>query len=454
MERTSHWRSGAASLCALSFALWLWVPRDGLSWTHLGGSLALDQRDLRVCNNFTDPTANDNTQTDLEFPGAQGATLAIWKAAMEWSSRSFGTGLADPLQTDGIGSGGANFDFHWQGSAPTPGGTDDNIVSEISGSSAGVFAFCELPIADGWRVRFYADAAVWHDGPGAPPSGSANRDIQGVATHELGHALGMGHSNDAAATMLGALLGSGINNRSIAPDDIAGIQALYGAANPTKPVLLSHAVIDAAHIFVRGSGFAAQGNEVWFTRDASTADGTPLVVGGLSSGNNGTELLVPLPAGLASGTLSVRVPGSGPDALSNAFPFTIGWSSCPPMQSYGTAKVNSLGLQCQLSTAGRPSLASNDLRVQASNLPAGTLCILLSGTRAASQPFQGGTLLAGGNLRRYALTSSDFTGSVEFAVPVTPGMVETRRFLQLWYQDPADAFGVGLSDALQIYFCP
>ncbi|MFM7283000.1 MAG: hypothetical protein ACKO32_14610, partial [Planctomycetia bacterium] len=100
------------------------MPRDGLSWTHLGGSLALDQRDLRVCNNFTDPTANDNTQGDPEFPGAQGATLAIWKAAMEWSSRSFGTGLADPLQTDGIGSGGANFDFHWQGSATSPGGTD------------------------------------------------------------------------------------------------------------------------------------------------------------------------------------------------------------------------------------------------------------------------------------------------------------------------------------------
>ncbi len=454
MESNSIFRKGVGTAGALLLGLALWMPASSSAWSHLGGSLALDQRDLRVHNNFTDPQANDNTSPDPEFPGASGAALAIWKAAAEWSSRPYGTGLADPTQPDGLGSAGANFEFHWQGLASSPGGTNDNIVSEISGSSSGVFAFCELPISDGWRIRFYADIAVWHDGPQAPPSGSANKDIQGVATHELGHALGLDHSNDPQATMLGALLGNGVNNRSIAPDDIAGIQALYGAASPQKPVIAAYHILGSSSIFVRGSGFAAVGNEVWFTRDGASAEGSPAVSPLLASSGNGTELVVPLPAGITGGNLLVRIPGNGPECLSNALPFTVGFSSCPPIQNYGTPKTNSLGLQSTLSTSGRASLLANDLKLQASNLPPGSSCVLLSGTRAANLPFLGGSLLLGGPLRRSALTSSDFTGSVEFSIPVQAAMVETRRFFQLWYQDPADPFGAGLSDALQIYFCP
>ncbi len=58
---------------------------------------------------------------------------------------------------------------------------------------------------------------AWHTG--------SNIDIYTVALHEAGHALGLGHSDDPAAIMypyyrLGA---------QIMADDIAGIQAIYGA---------------------------------------------------------------------------------------------------------------------------------------------------------------------------------------------------------------------------------
>jgi Matrixin/Putative Ig domain len=50
--------------------------------------------------------------------------------------------------------------------------------------------------------------------------------IQEVATHEMGHALGLGHSTDSGATMCGYVH---FDNRCAAlmPDDVQGIKALY-----------------------------------------------------------------------------------------------------------------------------------------------------------------------------------------------------------------------------------
>jgi Matrixin len=441
---------GMALGLAVAGSAFLFGSAASQAYTLLGGSLGLDQRDLRVYPNFSDPGANDNLQADPDFPQILGASLAIAKAAAEWSSRPLGSGLSDPLQVDPLGSGDANFDFHWQGLASSPGGTDDNVLSEISGSSAGVFAFTELPIQDGWRIRFYADAANWHDGPGAPPAGSTNKDLQGVATHELGHALGLGHSSDAQATMLGALLGNGIQNRSIESDDRAGLQALYGARDVHKPVLLSYAVVDTQHIVLHGQHFDPSTNEVWFTRAAGLNDGQPSQVLGLASSHGGTQVWVPLPADAAAGQILLRVPGSGGAALSNALPYAPGFSTCPPIQNYGSPTQNSLGNQVLLSSQGRASLSINDLRIQANGLVPDTLCILVSGTQSAL----GGPLWVGGQVRRYAVQNADFLGSCEFAIPIQAGMVETRRYFQLWYQDQNHPTGAAWSDALQIYFCP
>jgi hypothetical protein len=57
--------------------------------------------------------------------------------------------------------------------------------------------------------------------------------IEDVAVHELGHALGLNHSNDTAATMYPSLAYCSMDMRSLAADDIAGAQSLYGRATTT-----------------------------------------------------------------------------------------------------------------------------------------------------------------------------------------------------------------------------
>ena len=50
-------------------------------------------------------------------------------------------------------------------------------------------------------------------------------DLRSILVHELGHALGLGHSTDARATMFAT--GSGLRWRSLEKDDVDGVCALY-----------------------------------------------------------------------------------------------------------------------------------------------------------------------------------------------------------------------------------
>jgi matrix metalloproteinase-20 (enamelysin) len=60
--------------------------------------------------------------------------------------------------------------------------------------------------------------------------------IEDIAAHEFGHALGLAHSASAAATMYASTSYCDQRNRSLDPDDIAGVTALYPPSNiPTPP---------------------------------------------------------------------------------------------------------------------------------------------------------------------------------------------------------------------------
>jgi hypothetical protein len=50
-------------------------------------------------------------------------------------------------------------------------------------------------------------------------------DLRSILTHELGHALGLGHSSDPRATMFAT--GSGLRWRSLEKDDLDGVCSLY-----------------------------------------------------------------------------------------------------------------------------------------------------------------------------------------------------------------------------------
>jgi predicted Zn-dependent protease len=56
---------------------------------------------------------------------------------------------------------------------------------------------------------------------------SAEYDIDGIMTHEVGHVIGLGHSSVSGATMYPSVSACNTAPRSLASDDIAGRDDLY-----------------------------------------------------------------------------------------------------------------------------------------------------------------------------------------------------------------------------------
>ncbi|MFN9787488.1 MAG: matrixin family metalloprotease [Planctomycetia bacterium] len=439
----------------------LWAAMPGRAYTFLGGSLDLAQRDVRVHLNFTDPEAIDDARGDPNFPGASSVALCAWKAVAEWGSTRRGDGHGDPTQIPdgsplvGIGSGGANFDASWQGLAPGVGGPNDNIISQLDGASAGVLAFCETPIADGWRIRVYRDAAIWHDDVQGAPQLAGRKDLQGVLTHEYGHALGLDHDgSDANSTMFPSASGTANHFRSIESDDQNGVRALYGLAAQTKPRILGYELLGGGVVRVRTTGLPSSGIEAWFTRRDGNPDGEPVKVAGLAYDAQGGHVDVAPPATAGAGELLLKLPGGDGAALSNAFPFDPVQAPLPEPANYGVGKLNSLGLVPRLVVHGRPRVSTGDFALELVDATPNARGILFWGAAPAANAALGGTLWTSRPLRREASFRVDFAGSAYVPLPVAPSMIGTTRRYQAWYADAAASFGAGLSDAVLVVHGP
>ena len=288
-------------------------------YSLIGDSLGQSQRDFRIYNNFSKAITNDNVTPDDNFPGHQGAVMAIWKGCIEWGSELHGSGNGDPTQTGGLGSGGANFDPSFQGRASSVGSSGNNIHSQISGGSGGVLAYAEGGFSGSWRIRYY-ETWDWDDGPATPAF--SQQDLQGVACHEYGHALGLGHSSVSGTTMWPSATGTGAAQRSIEADDIAGVKAIYGSASSTKPRI--HSIdVSGNTLTIHGEDYSTTGNQVWFTNASVTSSGTdPFVkVTGVGSTGGGTQITVNIPGNAGPGDVLVRKNSSSNSGLSNAWPF-------------------------------------------------------------------------------------------------------------------------------------
>ncbi|HET6204220.1 MAG TPA: matrixin family metalloprotease [Planctomycetota bacterium] len=317
------------SAAALAAAGALALPSATPAFSLNGVVLSLAQRDFRIYNNFVDPTANDSTATHPNFPGTVGATLSIWKSAVEWDSLPHGDGAGDGTQPL-IGSGGANLDHTYQGAATSAGVPGDNIVSATGpgcGSACGgITEFAAGGGNNGWRIRINDPDLAWDDAPGAIAGNLY--DIQSTACHEFGHTVGLGHTSGTGCTrptMVGGPIAGDTCRRSIEADDIGGVQAVYGVASSTKPSIagLSGGTQTGSVLTILGANFAATGNDVWFTK--ATPDGNPLLVSGLPSSGGGTSIAVTIPANAADGDVLVRIAaGTAGSALSNAWPLDIG----------------------------------------------------------------------------------------------------------------------------------
>jgi hypothetical protein len=82
------------------------------------------------------------------------------------------------------------------------------------------------PYDDSQVILHFDDEERWVD--------SATRDVDllTVAAHEIGHTLGLAHSNDRSALMYASYSGP---RRSLSEDDIAGVQSLYGVGSAPEP---------------------------------------------------------------------------------------------------------------------------------------------------------------------------------------------------------------------------
>ena len=106
------------------------------------------------------------------------------------------------------------------------------------GKRGGVLAWAQLPVGrnfDGRLLSMFDTAELWTDDPAA--TGTL---LQSVAAHEIGHLLGLRHSDDKNALMYPYITDAKIPQG----DDVSRIRALYGrpkaiSPGPVKPGLES-----------------------------------------------------------------------------------------------------------------------------------------------------------------------------------------------------------------------
>jgi len=125
--------------------------------------------------------------------------------------------------------GRSPFDFQYGGTTTidyvSNDGTNALFASDLNGNGVLAVTYCQL--GGGWDdpfdIRYYDRDVKW-SGPGDPDFNQGEVDLWAVTAHELGHALGLGHTPVFMATMYQYYL---FAFRELHDDDIAGVQARY-----------------------------------------------------------------------------------------------------------------------------------------------------------------------------------------------------------------------------------
>ncbi len=149
----------------------------------------------------------------------------------------------------------------------------------------------------------------------ATPTPTGDFDVQSVATHEIGHALGLDHSGIAAAVMY-PFGDVGAGPRTLAVDDSAGIAFLYPAA-----ALSTSTGTISGQVTMSGKGiFASHVIAI----DTTTGDA---VIDGLTD-MQGNYKLIGLPASPSGTSYNILALPLAPDANSGIYTLSDfgGWS--------------------------------------------------------------------------------------------------------------------------------
>jgi len=224
-------------------------------------------------------------------------TAAVRLAVREWNQV---TGTTAQLLENANPSARARLD--WQSDDLHMAWFDEANSSEWFSTGAGVVAITPI-----WfnASGVITDADVIFNGRDwrFTTSGVAGRfDVQAVATHELGHLLGLDHSPHCAASMYPWVDPTIVTQRTVASDDVAGVRHAYPLGSwpsVTGRVLrVDGTPVQGAHIVAR------------------TSEGTPLATC-LSTSDGSWSL-----RGLSAGTYTLyAAPLDGPVTASNLTTF-------------------------------------------------------------------------------------------------------------------------------------
>ena len=194
------------------------VPAIGSAYSLTGADWAWQANPVEVAFSINTDSFPASAGTSTELATAYQGALSAWSTSGAQVNMAYGGTTTATTSTDN----GSNL-AHWVAS-----------ISDPASVAIATTWFYDTDIYD-CDIEFYGQNGSgvidWSSDSAGAPAGQI--DFQVVATHELGHCLGLGHSADGGAVMYPSTLdGTGAAERILDADDVAGAKALYGTASP------------------------------------------------------------------------------------------------------------------------------------------------------------------------------------------------------------------------------